>query len=212
METAAPVDIPKLAERIRQGANRAGSRRIIGLVGAPGTGKTTLAQLLEQELGAEQCVVVPMDGFHLANVLLDGTPLRARKGAIDTFDIGGYLSLLRRIRAQDEPVVYAPAYRRGLEDAIAASIAVPRTTKFIITEGNYLLSEEGSWREIRSLLDEAWFVETPDKVRIARLIERHVASGMDRESAVTWARTTDETNARFVAGTRHNADRIIPWP
>jgi pantothenate kinase len=129
-------------------------RHVIGIVGASGTGKSTVADELARALGPS-AVVIPMDGFHLGNTLLEGTPMNERKGAIDTFDIGGYLSLLRRLRRRDEEVVYAPAYRRGLEEPIGASIAVPRDVRFVLTEGNYLLSEWGQWRDVRPQLDEA---------------------------------------------------------
>ncbi len=141
-----------------------GQRLILGIAGAPGSGKSTVAQALQREL--EEAVVVPMDGFHLGNTIIDGTPLRDRKGAPDTFDVGGYVSLLARLVRRDEEVVYAPAFRRSLDEPVAASIAVPRSAPVVITEGNYLLSTLPGWREIRQHLDEVWFLdlagETPD--------------------------------------------------
>jgi pantothenate kinase len=196
-----------LAERIR---SRAADRQIIGIAGPPGTGKSTLAENLSERLGAES-VVVPMDGFHLANAIIDGTELRERKGAIDTFDVGGFVSLLERLRRNNEDVVYAPAYRRGLEEPIAASIAVPKSAIYVLVEGNYLLATEGQWGRVRSYLDEAWFVETPPRTRIPRLIERHIASGMDPAAAEAWAHGSDETNARLIEATKAGADLIIPW-
>jgi pantothenate kinase len=195
--------------RRRQRATRA--RQIVGVAGAPGTGKSTLAQCLSEQLGSERCVVVPMDGFHLANAIIDGTPLRNRKGAIDTFDVGGYLSLLRRLKQRDEPVVYAPAYRRGLEEPIAASIAVPWEVPFVITEGNYLLADLKPWNLVRELLDVAWFVETPHEIRLSRLIERHVAFGMDADAATAWALGPDEANARYIEATKTSATHVIRW-
>ncbi|QNE48443.1 nucleoside/nucleotide kinase family protein [Glaciihabitans sp. INWT7] len=184
-------------------------RQIIGIAGTPGTGKSTLAGRLAESLGADRCVVVPMDGFHLATAIIEGTPLRDRRGAIDTFDVGGYISLLQRLRERDEAVVYAPTYRRGLEEPIAASIAVSRDIDIVITEGNYLLSPEPGWRSIRDLVDEIWFVDTPTELRTVRLIDRHVASGMSREAATAWATGPDEANARAIELTRHRADRQI---
>jgi len=150
-----------------------------------------------------------MDGFHLANSIIEGTPLRDRKGAIDTFDVGGYLSLLERLRRNTEEVVYAPAYRRGLEEPIAASIAVPQSVTYIFTEGNYLLAEQSPWNSVRGFLDEVWFIDLAQSVRLQRLVQRHIASGMAPAAAEAWAHGTDEANARFINTTRTSADLII---
>lgn len=205
----APADLMGLAAHLQSRLHSTGLRQIIGITGAPGTGKSTFARRLVDALGREQSVIVPMDGFHLANEIIDGTALRDRKGAIDTFDVGGYVSLLRRLRTRDEPVVYAPSYRRGLEEPIAASVAVSREIAFVITEGNYLLSMEPGWHGIRSLVDEIWFLDTARELRVARLIERHIAFGMTRETATAWATGPDEANARHIESTRHLADREI---
>ncbi|MBG6107986.1 nucleoside/nucleotide kinase family protein [Frigoribacterium sp. CG_9.8] len=206
---ATPVDLTNLADHLRARLHSTGSRQIVGIAGAPGTGKSTFALGLAEALGRQSSAIVPMDGFHLANEIIEGTLLRDRKGAIDTFDIGGYLSLLRRLRDRDEPVVFAPCYRRGLEEPIAASIAVAREIDFVITEGNYLLSLEPSWRSIRCLVDEIWFLDTASELRIPRLVERHVAFGMSRDAAIAWATGPDEANARVAESTRQRADRQI---
>jgi len=205
-----PADLVPLVDHLYDRLLSTGVRQIIGITGAPGTGKSTFASGLADALGRERSSVVPMDGFHLANKIIDGTALRDRKGAIDTFDVGGYVSLLQRLRSRDESMVYAPSYRRGLEEPIAASIAVPGDIDFVITEGNYLLSTDFSWHRIRSLVDEIWFVETPHQLRVDRLIARHIAFGMGEEAATAWATGPDEMNARYVELTKQLADRHIP--
>jgi len=155
--------------------------------------------------------VVPMDGFHLGNAIIDGTPLRQRKGAPDTFDVGGYLSLLRRLALRDEEVVYAPDFRRTIDEPVAASLAVPAAVPIIITEGNYLLNDDPRWRQVRAQLDEVWFIDTPHDLRLARLVERHMFYGMDRAAAEAWANGPDAANARLIEATRSRADRVIPW-
>ncbi|MGY4858803.1 nucleoside/nucleotide kinase family protein [Cryobacterium sp. AP23] len=208
--------IRELADDLRARVRQTAERQIIGIVGTPGAGKSTVARALADELGTDEmgaalCVVVPMDGFHLATSIIDGTPLQHRRGAIDTFDADGYLSLLRRLRARDEAVVYAPEYRRGLEEPIAASIAVPASVPIVLTEGNYLLAAADPWPQIARLCDEVCFVDTPSSVRLARLIARHVQFGMTQEQATAWANGPDATNARLIASTLSHADRFIPW-
>lgn len=187
-------------------------RVLLGIAGPPGSGKSTFAGQLFRCFDSSEAVIVPMDGFHLAQAILDGTPLASRKGAPDTFDVGGYVALLRRLRANGEPVIYAPAYRRGLEEPIAASVTVDSSVRLVITEGNYLLSDLPVWRDVFGLLDDVWFVETPDELRVPQLIRRHIAFGMDAEAAERWANGPDAENARLVASTRHRATRIISWP
>lgn len=188
-----------------------GRRTLLGITGPPGSGKSTFADWLQQQFGADQAVVVPMDGFHLGNTIIDGTPLRQRKGAIDTFDVGGYLSLLQRLARRDEAVVYAPEFRRTLDEPVAASIAVAASVPLVITEGNYLLAEPPEWKNVRAQLDEVWFMDTPPALRLGRLTDRHVEFGMQRTAAVAWALGPDEANAVMIEATRQGADRIIPW-
>jgi pantothenate kinase len=207
------MDFPEIAEAMEALQRRLvpGARTMVGIAGAPGSGKSTFAEWIRQQFGPGQAVVVPMDGFHLGNAIIEGTPLRQRKGAIDTFDAGGYLSLLRRLARRDEPVVYAPEFRRTLDEPVAASIAIPAEVPLVITEGNYLLAEQEPWKDIRTQLDEVWFVDTPPELRLTRLVERHVSFGMERAAAEAWAAGPDQANAVLIEATRPAADRIIPW-
>jgi pantothenate kinase len=207
------MDFPEIAEAMEALQRRLvpGARTMLGIAGAPGSGKSTFAEWIRQQFGPGQAVVVPMDGFHLGNAIIEGTPLRQRKGAIDTFDAGGYLSLLRRLARRDEPVVYAPEFRRTLDEPVAASIAIPAEVPLVITEGNYLLAEQEPWKDVRAQLDEVWFVDTPPELRLSRLVERHVMFGMERAAAEAWAAGPDQANAALIEATRPAADRVIPW-
>ncbi|MHC6228694.1 nucleoside/nucleotide kinase family protein [Arthrobacter sp. MMS24-T111] len=207
------MDSPEIAQAVEALRRRLApeTRTILGIAGAPGSGKSTFAAWLQEQFSPGTAVVVPMDGFHLGNAIIEGTPLRERKGAIDTFDGGGYLSLLRRLARRDEAVVYAPEFRRTLDEPVAASIAVPAAVPLVITEGNYLLAGQEPWKEVRAQLDEVWFLETPPALRLQRLVDRHVSFGMDRAAALAWATGPDEANARLIQAGRQAADRIIPW-
>jgi len=202
----ADTDFGRLLDRARRLAT--GPRRILGVAGAPGSGKSTVAAQLVAAL-APAAVLVPMDGFHLANAELDRLGRRQRKGAPDTFDALGYVELLRRLRAADPDPVYAPVFDRHLEEAIAGSIRVPSTVPLVVTEGNYLLLDQGPWAQVRPLLDDAWFVEVDDPARIERLVRRHVEHGRTPQAARAWVLRSDEANAQLVAGTRARADLVV---
>ena len=187
-----------------------GTRRILGIAGVPGAGKSTLAAVVAARLGAA-AAQVPMDGLHLADVELARLGRLDRKGAPDTFDALGYVALLRRLRAAEPgEVVYAPAFERTLEQPVAGSIPIDPSVPLIVTEGNYLLLPDAPWDRVRPLLDEAWYIEAADnEVRLERLIERHIASGKTPEAAGRWARGSDEVNARLIARSRGRADLIV---
>ena len=183
-------------------------RRLLGICGPPGSGKSTLADRIVEELDG-RARLVRMDGFHLAQVELARLGREDRKGAIDTFDALGYVSLLRRLRDATEDVVYAPEFRRELEEPVAGAVAVPAATPLVVTEGNYLLVDEPPWREVRSLLDAVWYVSTRDDTRMRWLVERHIRYGRAPDAARAWALGTDQPNAHLVESTMSRADALV---
>jgi pantothenate kinase len=188
-----------------------GERRILGLVGAPGAGKSTLAHALALQW-PNAIQVVPMDGFHLANVELERLGRKQRKGAPDTFDAFGFIALLQRLRVQTtNEVVYAPSYERTLEEGVAGAIAVQPSTPLIVVEGNYLLLSDSPWNQVQALLDETWFVDVPQDLRLSRLTQRHQQFGRNAKDAADWVQHTDEPNARRIEAERAKADVMFRW-
>jgi len=177
-----------------------GSRLLVGISGSPGAGKSTLAGRLASAFPG--AVVVPMDGFHLANAELDRLGYTDRKGAPSTFDVAGYAALLRRIRSREDEVVYAPSFDHVQNEPIAGSIPVPASAPLVVTEGNYLLY----WDSVRSLLDLTVHVSADREERIAGLIARQIAKGLSPEAAREWVMRSDEANARLVEASAHLAD------
>ncbi|MDD7940044.1 nucleoside/nucleotide kinase family protein [Actinomycetospora lutea] len=181
-----------------------GRRRLLGIVGGPGAGKSTLAA----SLAGPRVAVVGMDGWHLANSVLDRLGRRDRKGAPDTFDAAGYVAFLDRVRYR-ATTVWAPEFRREVEEPIAGALEVPPEALVVVTEGNYLLVDEPPWDGVRALLDEAWFVAPDEDVRRARLVARHEHHGRSHAEAVARADGSDAANARFIAATAHRADVVV---
>ncbi|HXH36541.1 MAG TPA: nucleoside/nucleotide kinase family protein [Plantibacter sp.] len=208
--------IDELIERARS-LIADGSRRILGIIGAPGAGKSTVSDALARALG-DDAVIVGMDGFHLDNDELVRLGRRDRKGAPDTFDVDGYVSLLARLAAAGRTAghprsagtpIYAPRFDRSLESSIGSAVPVRPEVPLIITEGNYLLLEEHGWQAVAAHLDESWYVDVDDEVRRDRLIARRLGHGHPREEAEAWVLGVYEPNARLVDATKHRADRIV---
>jgi len=202
--------VARLRALVRTGRT-AGRTPVLGLVGPPGAGKSTLAETLARAAADDglRVVVVPMDGFHLANPVLDALGLRDRKGAPDTFDVAGYVALLRRVRAAGRPTVHAPAFDRGLDLALAGAIAVDPEVDLVITEGNYLLHDAGGWQAVGAELDETWWVACADDERRRRLVDRHHRHGRDLADAAAFVATSDEANARLVAAGAARASLVL---
>ena len=188
-----------------------GERKILGIVGPPGCGKSTLAAALLDLLG-DDAVAVPMDGYHLANVELARLGRAGRKGAEDTFDSAGYVSLLRRLKNQQgNEIVYAPEFRREIEEPIANAIPVFPETQLVIIEGIFLLLDRGHWAGVSELLDEIWYVDIDHSVRRERLVKRHMHFGRSQNAAEDWVANTDEPNAVRIEATKHRADVLFNW-
>lgn len=190
-------------ERARELAAGPG-RRVLGIAGGPGAGKSTLADAL----AGPGTVVVGMDGWHLANSTLERLGRLDRKGAPDTFDAAGYVAFLERFRTTAD-TLWAPEYRRSVEESIGGAVEIPPTTTLLVTEGNYLLLDAPPWDRVRDLLDEAWFLRPDEAVRRERLIARHVAVGRSYDEAVARANGSDAANAALTAATASRADRVL---
>ncbi len=204
---------PTVSLTLDQLASRAASLitddgpRILGITGAPGAGKSTASQAIVRRLGS-RCAIVEMDGFHLANRELDRLGRRERKGAPDTFDVGGYAALLHRLRSADS-IVYAPVFDREIDESIGSATAVEPRTPLIVTEGNYLLLPNGSWPQVRAAIDTVWYLEVPEATRTQRLMKRHSRFGRSSEAAADWVRRVDQPNADMIAAARSRADLIV---
>lgn len=185
------------------------TRVMIGLVGKPGVGKSTLSNYLLKKLPKESTALLPMDGYHLSNTQLKLLGRSDRKGAPDTFDSHGFVDLLQRIMSNSIDEIYFPIFHREIEESIAAEGVIHPHTSLILTEGNYLLLDIAGWSGVAKTLTESWFIDVDNDKRMARLVARHIKYGKSFEDAHAWAHGSDEANAELIETTRANADVIV---
>ncbi len=197
MDLAAPASLDALRPLV--------PGRLLGLTGAPGAGKSTFATRLATEWGA---VVVPMDGFHCADVELRRRGLLDRTGVPDSFDAEGLAALLRRVREREE-LVLAPAFERDLEQPLAGALPVPGDADLVVVEGSYLLLDEPRWAAVRALLDGVGHLRLPQAGRRRRLLARHVEFGKDPAAAEAWVSRVDDPNAALVEAAAVRADLVL---
>jgi fructokinase len=184
-------------------------RILVGISGAPGSGKSTLSQALSSKLNKLEhvAVVIPMDGYHLDDSLLKDLGLLKRKGAPETFDFVGFKHLLLRVKNEDE-VVY-PVFDREREISIAGAGILKKNIRIVIVEGNYLLFDEEPWSCLSELWDYSVFLDVELTVLEQRLIDRWIDLGFSRAEAQQKALENDIQNAKRVIASRIQANKII---
>ncbi len=195
----------ELARTIRARATGQG-RFITALAGPPGAGKSTLALALVAALGPG-ARAVPMDGFHYDNAVLDARGLRARKGAPETFDAGGFVHLMRRLRAGEEVAI--PIFDRSIEMSRAGADVVTAGDRLLVVEGNYLLLDEQPWTDALPLYDLTVWIDVPEAELDRRLVARWAHHGRDPVAARHWIDTNDMPNIRRVTRGSRPADVVI---
>ena len=203
--------VDQLAQRLE--ADAAPERLVVGLVGAPGSGKSTIASELRTHLKEADLFagLVTMDGFHLSDAVLNEWDRHDRKGAPDTFDIDGYLAILDRVRTDGAKQVLVPVYRRDLHEPVAAG-GIVSGPGIVITEGNYLALETRGWGAVRERVDLLIHIDVPEEVLMTRLISRHEKFGKSPLDAGHWVRTVDLPNARLIATSVHRCDEVWREP
>ncbi|WP_213815385.1 nucleoside/nucleotide kinase family protein [Glaciihabitans sp. dw_435] len=203
-------------------AGASASRTIVGIVGPPGAGKSTVAALVVERLGPI-ATLLPMDGFHLPQARLVELGRRERMGAPDTFDVPGFLRVLTALAGWESGAssdggtatgapadrVLAPGFDRTIEEAVPDAIAIDAATPIVVVEGNYLLLDTDGWEYVAPHLDVTFYVDVDPAIRQQRLIERHVRYGKTPDAALEWSLGPDEANARLIEGTAASADHVI---
>lgn len=196
-------DIATILSRIARWQND-GTRRVIAVAGPPGAGKSTLAGALVAALPA--AALLPMDGFHLDNRLLDLRGQRGIKGAPQTFDAAGFAATIARLRSGTE--IIHPIFDRSRDMAIAGAGLIAETDRIVVVEGNYLLLDQPIWRDLAPLWDLTVMVAPPIAELQRRLTARWQGLGCDSDD-IRAHLDNDMANVRLVLSQSRPADLII---
>lgn len=181
-------------------------RKLIAIAGAPGSGKSTLAEDLAHQLGPT-AAVMPMDGFHLDNDALHAMDLFHRKGAPETFDADGFVSLIKRLR--DKDTVPYPTFDRDADRTVPDGGQINETTRIVLVEGNYLLLNQSPWDSLAGLFDMTVRLVVDHETLAARLITRWIDHGLSPENARDRALGNDMVNVRYVDAHSFYPDYMI---
>lgn len=191
---------------------RGHNRTMVAIAGPPAAGKSTFTEQLQQQLnqqaGSTCAAIVPMDGYHLDNALLDEYGTRDRKGAPHTFDYDSFKNTLIRLREPGSEVI-VPLFDRQLDLARAGAAKVSLQHQIVLVEGNYLLLDQTPWSDLHALFDVRIFLQVPEEVLLQRLVKRWIDHDHTREKALARAESNDLPNARLVSELVLDADITI---
>jgi pantothenate kinase len=202
-------NVAEIAQKLRHQA-RPVSRYMVGIAGPPAAGKSTLSEQLRDELTkqGQSAIVVPMDGFHYDDAILNARGHRGRKGAPHTYDVAGFEFLLKRIKARELDIAI-PVFDRSLELSRAGADIVSDETKFILVEGNYLLLNSAPWNRLKPLFNFTLYIDLPEAELIRRLTQRWHEHGFDEIYAKNWIASNDLPNIRVIQAGSAKADLVV---
>ncbi|MBL1405209.1 MAG: nucleoside/nucleotide kinase family protein [Rhizobiales bacterium] len=187
------------------------TRSIVAIAGAPGSGKSTIAEKLFSDLTRHEknrAEILPMDGYHLDDGLLEDRGTLKRKGSPNTFDVDGLHHMLKRIKCADEHEVIVPTFDRSLEISRAGARHISADTEIILVEGNYLLSNEEPWHKLRSNYDLTIMINVSEKILKERLSQRWLSYDYTEDVISQKLELNDLPNGRYVYEKSEDVDYI----
>lgn len=212
MSNPKQLDLVSILQVVRQRGQSA--RSLTAIAGAPGAGKSTLAEAVVARLNEEapdSAAVLPMDGYHFDDKVLVPRGLRPRKGAPDTFDVAGFHHMLQRLKRNEESEIAVPVFDRDLEIARAGARLIPRSVRHLIVEGNYLLLDRPGWSSLRALFDTTIMISVPEAVLRQRLVERWQGHQLPPNEVTAKVETNDLPNGRLIMSTSAPAEFVVSF-
>ena len=204
------TDGPDIDDLVRQlSALPRDRRHIVAIAGPPGSGKTTVSAALVSRINANtpgRAAILPMDGYHFDDGLLSEMGLLKRKGAPETFDVGGFIQMLKRLTESGEDDVAVPVFDRDIEISRAGARLIRRSADLIIAEGNYLLLDAPPWHDLAPLFDVTVMVQVSEDELRRRLEERWRGYGMSEDDVRAKVEGNDLPNGLRVLRHSRKAD------
>lgn len=179
---------------------------IIGIAGGTGSGKTTIANVILDQVGAEKISYIPYDAYYK-----DLSDLPERQRARVNFDHPNSLEaslFLQQIKAlKNGQAIEQPVYDFKTHTRKKETICV-QPQPVIIVEGILIFAEP----EIREIFDIKIFVDTDPDIRFIRRLQRDINErGRTRNAVVKqYLDTVRPMHLEFVEPSKRYADVIIP--
>ncbi|MFK0383629.1 nucleoside triphosphate hydrolase [Agrobacterium sp. NPDC090273] len=196
-------------------AEKKGRRVMIAIAGAPGSGKSTIAEHVVEQLNREDGIsaaLFPMDGYHYDDAVLEDMGRRAFKGAIDTFDAHGLRHMLVRLKANEDDVIAVPVFDRSIEISRAGGRLIPQSVDIIVCEGNYLLSHQTPWNLLKPIFDLTVFVDVDENDLRRRLQDRWRGFGLDDAEITRKVEENDLPNGMSIISASAEPDLRVKNP
>lgn len=195
-----------LLQKIAELQKEKGGRLLVMLAAPPGAGKSTLLSFLEKLNRDVETLcdlqTIGMDGFHRRQEYLkshfvqrDGKQISMVeiKGAPITFDLEKLTESVKEVASGAN--CGWPVYDRLLHNPVENAVIV--RSDIVLLEGNYLLLNEDGWRYLSKYADYTVSIHAEEEMLRARLIDRRMKTGVDRDAATRFVDFSDMPNVRL---------------